>query len=64
MACSVPPSGPQLVVDGMQPRTYGRALRRVRSRIANATATAMPCSTPTSATVNRVMRASPNSKRS
>ena len=43
-------SGAQLVVPGMRPSTCscGRALRRMRSRMASPTATPMPCSTPTS----------------
>ena len=47
----------------MRPRTCscGRALRRVRSRIASPTATAIPCSTPTNATVSSVITASANS---
>src|SRR5450755_1289181 len=55
--------GAQLVVCGMRPRTCscGRALRRVRSRIASATATPIPCSTPTNATASRVITARANS---
>ena len=59
-------AGAQLVVPGIRPSTWscGRALRRVRSRIASPTATPMPCSTPTRATVSSVTTASANSKRS
>ena len=48
----------------MRPRTKvsGRALRRVRSRMASPTATAMPCSTPTTATTTSVIRARKNSQ--
>ena len=57
-------AGVQLVVPGMRPRTcnWGRELRRMRSRMARPTATAMPCSTPISTTARSVTAASPNSK--
>ena len=56
-------SGTQLVVPGIMPSTcsFGRALSRVRSRIASPTATAMPCSTPIRTTASSVTTASPSS---
>ncbi len=56
-------SGAQLVVPGIRPSgcRLARLEIRVRSRIAKPTATPIPCTTPTNATVSKVMMASANS---